>query len=77
MGDEQLVDVDLERRKWKHRRRIAYVCLAALIGELIFAMAFPERALLVHDILTGLAYTFGALLAAYMGLSTFQHVGKK
>lgn len=70
-------DKDLEARKWKHRRRMAYSALVGLGVVLVKVMVDPTGLTTVMDIVKALLYTLGAIVMAYMGLSTFEHWGKK
>ena len=76
--DDPPTDEELERRKWKHRRRLAYF---GLIGPTFIVVVFVTLAIVSPDtiaIMDAVApvvgtYMFGslALPAAYMGFSTW------
>lgn len=73
MDEEQL---KLESRKWRHRRRMAYISLLTLIGILtstFFVTLSPVQAGIIE---WGLIL-LGGIVGAYMGAATFEHLGKK
>lgn len=68
----------LEKRRWFHRRSIAYLSMGGLFGVLFACAMWPlDRLTATEGILIVLAYMFTGIAAAYMGLATFQHLGKK
>jgi uncharacterized membrane protein YfcA len=66
----------IESRKWKHRRRMAYIALLALLGILVstfFVILTPTQAGIIE---WGLIL-LGGIVGAYMGAATFEHLGRK
>ena len=72
-------DLELVARKWKHRRRMAYVSLYAVIGLLLLVLllAVSGHAGNLKDfnsiIVTALGGFF-TIIAAYFGVSTWYDV---
>lgn len=78
---ELIKDEDLREqmivRKWKHRRRMAYVSLLAMVVMTVSLFFFvdPERLAKIQDAI-GWAYVmFGSIIMSYLGASTWD--GKK
>lgn len=55
---------------------MAYAALAGLGVILAKILLDPTGLTTVMDIVKALLYTLGAIVMAYMGLSTFEHFGK-
>jgi len=70
-------DPEVEAKKWKHRRRMAYSSLIGLFVLLIKVLLDPTGLTAVMDIVKALLYAFAAIVMSYMGLSTFEHFGRK
>lgn len=61
----QITEIDIENRRWKHRRQMAYMSM--------FAMLVMTGAVLVwdKDIIEPAFYAFASIVGAYMGFSTW------
>lgn len=75
--------IALENRKWRHRRRMSYICLIALILEVNLVFLFilldvtldlpiVERLNTLTGFLSTIAVGQVSLIGAYFGLSTWQ-----
>lgn len=53
-------------RYWRHRRRLAYMAMAALLITLAAALFAPVRPASLH-LLEGLAWVFGVIVIGYYG----------
>lgn len=64
-------------RKWKHRRRMAYVSLLAMIAMTIALMFFVDidRLEKIKDASTWAYIMFGSIVGSYLGAATWD--GKK
>lgn len=51
---------------WKHRRRLAYTAMAALLVTLAAALFIPLRDSAI-PLLEGLAWVFGVIVVTYYG----------
>lgn len=56
---------------------MAYSSLIGIGIILVKVMLDPTGLTSVMDIVKALLYTLGAIVMAYMGLSTFEHFGRK
>lgn len=74
--DEDLKE-EMIVRKWKHRRRMAYISVLAMLGmtAALFFFVDPDRLAKIQDAI-GWAYVmFGSITMSYLGASTWD--GKK
>lgn len=53
-------------RYWKHRRRLAYTAMGALLATLVAALFAPIREAAI-PLLEGLAWVFGFIVIGYYG----------
>ena len=68
--------------KWKHRRRIAYFSLGALLGLLLFLLVGTvlgspgmfERLAAIEMLLSTLAIGLVGLVGGYMGIATMSDI---
>ncbi len=66
-----------ERLKWQSRRRLAAVSFFGLFLELLLLVVLPEKRIeAIQAPLMALIYTFGGIIAAYMGLATWAQFKK-
>jgi len=64
-------------RKWKHRRRMAYISLMAmlLMTASLFFFVDPDRLTKIQDAIGWGYVMFGSIVMSYLGASTWD--GKK
>lgn len=73
LTDEQ--KVDLQKRRWKNRRRMAWVAMANLTAIVIlyFFAPIPETRLkIIAEPLAMITFGFVGIVGAYMGFSSFE-----
>lgn len=58
-------EIDLENRRWKHRRQMAYISLIVMV-ILALGAAFWDR-----SVVEPAFYAFASIVGAYMGFSTW------
>lgn len=65
MDEKEILEIELENRRWLHRRRMAYISM--------FVMIFLTGAVLFYDkdIIEPAFYAFASIVGAYMGFSTW------
>lgn len=69
-------EIEMENRRWKHRRRLAYLSFLALIvtvGLVFFAIP-KEKLEVLSNVITWIFFTFGGIIGAYVGFSTIEKV---
>ena len=70
-------DLAFERLKWQSRRRCAAAAFLGLFLVFLFLVAGDlERLKAIEGPLQALLYTFGGIIAAYMGLATWAQFKK-
>jgi len=60
---------------WKHRRRLAYTAMAALLITLAAALFYPVREASI-PLLEGLAWVFGFVVIGYYGNNAIESFSK-
>jgi hypothetical protein len=71
-------EMELERRKWRGRRRMAGIALAAIITVmfiLLFAPIPETRLKLLSDPITWFFFSMASVIGAYMGFTTWASKG--
>lgn len=61
-------------RYWKHRRRLAYTAMAALLVTLAVALFGTVRA---PELVEGLAWVFGIIVIGYYGNNAIEAFSKR
>lgn len=70
-------DLAFERLKWQSRRRCAAAAFLGLFLELLLLIVLPEKRIeIIQAPMMALIYTFGGIVAAYMGLATWAQFKK-
>ena len=73
------LEMKLESSRWKNRRRMAWVSLMFLIFVGLWSMFYaePEKLKAIEEILSSVIFTTASVVGVYMGLATWQQMGKK
>jgi len=73
MTDTETPEEKLENRKWKHRRRMAYISLVSIIVVtlLVFFSVDSERLEILKEPITWFYFSMASIVGAYMGFSTW------
>ena len=70
-------ELAFERLKWQSRRRVAAAAFLGLFLELLLLIVLPEKRIeVIQAPMMALIYTFGGIVAAYMGLATWAQFKK-
>lgn len=69
---------ELETKRWKNRRRMAWVSLAFLIFVGFWVLFSPDidRIAKISDVLNAIIYSMTTVVGVYMGLATWSQIGK-
>lgn len=73
LSDEEKMDA--QRKRWKNRRRMAWISVFCLIGTilLLFFAPIPDsRLAIIADPISMMAFVFGGIVSAYMGFSAME-----
>jgi hypothetical protein len=76
---EKFLDLELEKRKWKNRRKMAWVSLVAMIVitlALLFAPIPEGRLKIIAEPVIWSYFAFTSVIGAYMGFTTYAMKGK-
>jgi len=76
---EKFLDLELEKRKWKNRRKMAWVSLVAMnviTLILLFAPIPPDRLKIIAEPIIWSYFAFTSVIGAYMGFTTYAMKGK-
>ncbi|MCF8019851.1 MAG: hypothetical protein K9L62_10635 [Vallitaleaceae bacterium] len=88
MDDDITTDLDfkekeneLERKKWRGRRKMAWVSLISMILItliILFTDLCPESRLTILDeVITWFYFACASVIGAYMGATTYAHIKRK
>jgi hypothetical protein len=77
LTDEQ--KFQLESKRWRNRRHMAWTSLIFLIFVGLWAMfiAKESRLTAIHEILSSIIFANASVVGVYMGLATWAQIGKK
>lgn len=77
--DELKKETALEHIRWKNRRRMAWLSLIYMIVKtiLILFVVDPERMKVLTEPITWSYFCSSAIVGAYMGAATFEHIKRK
>ena len=67
--------VQWQQRRWKNRRRMAWIsvlCLISIILLFFFAPIEESRLAIIADPVSMMAWVFGGVIGAYMGFTTIE-----
>ena len=73
-NQEQTTDVDLQRARWKNRRRMAWLSLITMIAVtfiLLFAPIPEARIRVLSEPITWSYFALASVIGAYMGFTTW------
>jgi hypothetical protein len=74
---QEEAEISLETRRWQSRRRCAAAAFLGLFLVLLLLIILPEKRIeVIQAPLMALIYTFGGIIAAYMGLATWAQFKK-
>ena len=75
---EETDDPYMNKTKWKNRRRMAWISLLALIGQVLASLAIiaftdvnVERMKVLVELMSWPALAFASVIGAYMGFTTW------
>jgi hypothetical protein len=81
--DKKVEDIELERRKWRNRRRMAWVAVFSMVAEtavLIYVASFTsvdmQRFSTISEPLAWSYFGFLSVVGAYMGFTTWANKTK-
>ena len=77
--EEEKKYTELERSKWKSRRRMAWVALASEVLATITLFAMPievARMNVLSDIIMWFYFSMTSIVGFYMGATTWAYLGK-
>jgi hypothetical protein len=85
MGEDAITDetieteTKLEHIRWKNRRRMAWIALFYMMIKtlLILFVVDAERLAVLTEPLTWSYFCASAIVGAYMGAATFEHIKRK
>lgn len=72
--------IEWQTRRWKNRRRMAWISLYVLIAMVLmffFAPIPDSRLKIIADPVSMVAFVFGGVIGAYMGFTSMENVKKK
>jgi hypothetical protein len=75
--------INLEKRKWENRRRMAWVALIAIIAQTLLLILLPtsflslEKISVMKEPLTWAYWCESAIILAYMGFTTWAYINDK
>ena len=72
--EEQVTDIDLEKRKWSNRRRMAWLAFISMIlvtAALLFAPIEASRIKILAEPITWFYFAMASVIGAYMGFTTW------
>jgi len=73
-GQNGIIDLDLQKQRWKNRRRMAWLSLITMIGVTILLLfgAIPETRLkAIAEPITWFYFAMASVIGAYMGFTTW------
>ena len=72
--EEQVTNIDLEKRKWSNRRRMAWLAFISMIlvtAALLFAPIETSRIKILSEPITWFYFAMASVIGAYMGFTTW------
>ena len=72
--EDQVTNIDLEKRKWSNRRRIALLAFISMIlvtAALLFAPIEASRIKILSEPITWFYFAMASVIGAYMGFTTW------
>ena len=72
--EEQVTDIDLEKRKWSNRRRMAWLAFISMMlvtAALLFAPISEVRIKTLSEPITWFYFAMASIIGAYMGFTTW------
>jgi len=72
--EEQVTDIELEKRKWSNRRRMAWLSFIAMMlvtAALLFAPISEVRIKTLSEPITWFYFAMASIIGAYMGFTTW------
>jgi len=78
--DEKIEDIELERRKWRNRRKMAWFALISMI-VLMFVLLYgnisESRINTLKEPITWFYFSMASVIGAYMGFTTYASIKGK
>ena len=71
---EEFLDVEMQKRRWKNRRRMAWTALVSMIfvtGVLLVVPIPDARLKVVSEPITWFFFAMASVIGAYMGFTTW------
>jgi len=76
---EKITNIDLEKRKWKNRRKMAWIsllCIIAVTLTLLFAPIPDNRLKIITEPIIWSYFAFTSVIGAYMGFTAYAMKGR-
>jgi len=76
---EKITNIDLEKRKWKNRRKMAWIslfCMIFLTLILLFAPIPDNRLKIITEPIIWSYFAFTSVIGAYMGFTAYAMKGR-
>lgn len=72
--EQQVTDIDLEKRKWSNRRRMAWLAFISMVlvtVALLFAPIETSRIKILTEPISWFYFAMASVIGAYMGFTTW------
>ena len=79
INNEKIDDIQLQRIRWKNRRRMAWISLLSMIvvTAILLTSLIPEsRVSVLSDVITWFYFSMASVIGFYMGATTWAAVKK-
>ena len=79
INEEENTKLALIARRWRNRRRMAYIALVALIAVQILTLFHVplERLKVLEEIITWFFFVMGSIVGSYVGFATLEEKWSK
>jgi hypothetical protein len=69
-------EINLNIKRWKNRRRMAWVSLISMnIFTILILFVVPEnRLVILSDVITWFYFAMTSIIGTYMGVTTYAHI---
>jgi hypothetical protein len=79
---EQMDDINIDKERWKNRRRMAWISLISMIFITFILIFMPESIItisklnVISEFITWFYFACTGVIGAYMGVTTYAHMKK-
>jgi hypothetical protein len=76
-GQDPLMDIELEKQRWRNRRRMAWLSLFTMIAVTIILLFSPiseSRLKTLEEPITWFYLAMASIIGAYMGFTTYASI---